>query len=512
MKLKSNTRRIIIDSVCLLYMLLFVYAAVSKLLDFENFQVQLGQSPLLSPFAAWISWIVPFLELVIALMLMIPKRRNAALLTALSLMMMFTVYIFIVLHYSSFIPCSCGGILEKMSWNTHLVFNFVFVLLAIFAIVLQHETSGPTDQKANLRMAIVRMVISLLASTSVVIVLFFFSEKIMQYENPFIRRYAPHPVMFKSSIDLKYNSFYFAGQVNEKIYLGNYTNPLQMSVIDSRFKSGNIVRISFDPKKIPFQMVTVKVRGNYFYIIDGRVPAIFRGSTRNWKINKEFHGVPYFSLAEPIDSITVAFRSNNGKNLANILGIYNAEKRQKIQYRNSLLQKQIDGVFDTDGMLFYSEKINKIVYLYFYRNEFIVAEKTGKLDYRGHTIDTTTRAKIKVSYLKNNTQRKMSAPPFIVNANVAVCQNLLFVQSRIKGRFENKKLWQQASIVDVYDLRRKAYLLSFPVYNIGQDKMESFVVTEKFLYAIIGNQLAQYELKSLLKKEMKHVGLKESDI
>jgi uncharacterized membrane protein YphA (DoxX/SURF4 family) len=508
MKLKTRFKSIFIEVVCLLYVLLFVYAAVSKLLDFENFQVQLGQSPLLSAFASWISWVVPFIELAVALVLMFPKWRSLGLLAGLSLMTMFTAYIFIVLHYSSFVPCSCGGILEKMTWNTHLIFNVVFVLLAILAIVLQNKSYIKNRPDANWFKTSIKIVISILGSIGVMIVFFLFSEEIMQYENPFIRRYVQHPVMFKSSIDLKYNSYYFAGQVNERIYLGNYTNPLYLTVIDSTLKTGNQIKISFNPQKIPFQMITIKVRGDYFYLKDGTVPIIFRGSTRDWKINKEFQEIPYFSLAEPMDSTTIVFRSNDGMNLSNILGIFDSARKQKVKYNSSLLQKQIDGVFDTDGMLMYSEKINKIVYLYFYRNEFIVAEKTGKLDYRGHTIDTTTKAKIKVSYLKNKTERKMSAPPFVVNANAAICQNLLFVHSKIKGSYENSKLWQQASIVDVYDLKKNAYILSFPVYNIKEHKLESFVVTEANLYAIIGNELVQYELKNILKKHMKSFDLK----
>ena len=38
MKLENNSKRIFIELVCLLYILLFVYASVSKLMDFENFK------------------------------------------------------------------------------------------------------------------------------------------------------------------------------------------------------------------------------------------------------------------------------------------------------------------------------------------------------------------------------------------------------------------------------------------------------------------------------------------
>lgn len=75
MDLKPQIRNTIIEIISLLYVLLFVYAAVSKMLDFENFRVQLGQSPLLSAFASWMSWTVPLVELLIAALLIFRSTR-----------------------------------------------------------------------------------------------------------------------------------------------------------------------------------------------------------------------------------------------------------------------------------------------------------------------------------------------------------------------------------------------------------------------------------------------------
>lgn len=136
MRLNSKIQNLFLEFICLLYILLFVYAAVSKLLDFENFQVQLGQSPLLSTFASWVSWLVPIIELILALLLFFPKWRMIALFAAFSLMVMFTAYIYIILNYSSFVPCSCGGILEKLGWTEHLIFNVVFIILAAAGILI----------------------------------------------------------------------------------------------------------------------------------------------------------------------------------------------------------------------------------------------------------------------------------------------------------------------------------------------------------------------------------------
>ncbi len=139
MKLNTNIKKILIEIVSLLYVVLFIYAAVSKLIDFENFKVQLGQSPLLSAFATPVAIGVPVLEIVIAVMLLLPKFKLYGLLSSFTLMVMFTAYIYIILNFSQFIPCSCGGVLEKMTWNQHLIFNIVFVLLAGLAILFQPE-------------------------------------------------------------------------------------------------------------------------------------------------------------------------------------------------------------------------------------------------------------------------------------------------------------------------------------------------------------------------------------
>jgi len=503
MKLNVKIKSVILDAICLLYILLFVYAAVSKLLDYENFQVQLGQSPLLSAFASWISWIVPLSELLIVVLLVVKRFRNWGLLASVSMMTMFTAYIFIVLHYSSFVPCSCGGILEKMSWDVHLIFNIVFVLLGLLALLLEHHIRIENESFTKPVVGIKTTIVSVALSIITVVVLFLSSEQIMQHENPFIRRYPQHPIMLQKTVNLKFNSYYFAGSRDNQVYLGNYTDPLHIIAFDSALQVKQTFKISFSPKDIAFKRIKILVRGSYFYLMDGTVPCIFWGRTNNWKVIGEIKDLHYFTIAEPVDITSVVFRSNNGKNAAHILSIFKAERSPKISYNDTLLQTQIDGVFDTDGMLVYNEKMKRMIYLYYYRNEFIVADENLKLLYRGHTIDTISHAQIKVAYLKNNTERRMATPPMTVNANLAVNSNLLFINSKIQGRFEDLKLWKQAAIIDVYDLKKKAYLLSFAIYNVEDKKLQSFIVTDTHLYALMSDELSVYKLRDILKKEIK---------
>lgn len=136
MKISSKYKNILLELICLLYILLFVYAAVSKFIVFDEFVIQIGQSPVLTAYAGWVAWVVPSLEILISLMLVIPRFRLLALYAAFTLMVMFTAYIFIILNFSDYIPCSCGGVLEKLGWTEHLIFNIAFVILAFIGIII----------------------------------------------------------------------------------------------------------------------------------------------------------------------------------------------------------------------------------------------------------------------------------------------------------------------------------------------------------------------------------------
>jgi uncharacterized membrane protein YphA (DoxX/SURF4 family) len=132
----SQRKGWIVDIVSALFIVLFVYAAATKLMDYDKFRLQLGQSPVLTAFAGTIVWLVPAVEVVIAMLLLTRRFRLAGLYASFSLMVMFTAYIVVITRFSEYVPCSCGGVLEKLSWDQHLVFNVGFVLLASIAIVI----------------------------------------------------------------------------------------------------------------------------------------------------------------------------------------------------------------------------------------------------------------------------------------------------------------------------------------------------------------------------------------
>jgi uncharacterized membrane protein YphA (DoxX/SURF4 family) len=142
-----KAKRIGVGMISILFVLLFVYAAASKSMDFEKFSLQLHKSPLLTRHAGLMVWTVPLTEIGIALMLLSERFRLLGLYSSFSLMVMFTGYIFIITRFSPDTPCSCGGVLQHLSWDQHLVFNLGFVALGALGVILYPPDKKHTPQK-----------------------------------------------------------------------------------------------------------------------------------------------------------------------------------------------------------------------------------------------------------------------------------------------------------------------------------------------------------------------------
>src|ERR1022692_1227100 len=142
MRYQNLIRNHFTDIAACLLIFLFIYAAISKLLDYQKFRVQLGQSPLLTSFAGYVAWVIPSIEIIVAVMLAVQRLRLTAFYLSFSLMTMFTAYIIAITKFSDYIPCSCGGILQNMTWNEHLMFNICFVLLSGAAVLWECDRQG----------------------------------------------------------------------------------------------------------------------------------------------------------------------------------------------------------------------------------------------------------------------------------------------------------------------------------------------------------------------------------
>lgn len=131
-------RRIIIEIISSLLILLFLYASFSKWFAFELFIGEMNNQPFPNWLTPYLVWSVPIIEVLIAAALIFERTRLTALYASLFLMLAFTIYTAVVLmHAFKYIPCSCGGVIRKLTWPQHLFFNLFFVGISLVAIFLK---------------------------------------------------------------------------------------------------------------------------------------------------------------------------------------------------------------------------------------------------------------------------------------------------------------------------------------------------------------------------------------
>lgn len=153
-----------LDISAFLFILLWGYTAISKIHEFDETLVQISQSPMIGEWAGFIAVILPIAELFLVVLLLMEKTKKTGLLLSLGMMTAFTTYIILMLNFSYHIPCACAGILShgiiwkgevvfKMTWERHIIFNLVFVIIGLANILFPHKPRPSIHSLSKLEMA-----------------------------------------------------------------------------------------------------------------------------------------------------------------------------------------------------------------------------------------------------------------------------------------------------------------------------------------------------------------------
>ncbi|MEO2081156.1 MauE/DoxX family redox-associated membrane protein [Leeuwenhoekiella sp.] len=489
-----NSKGWFVNGVCGFFILLWVYAATAKLLEFEDFSVQLGQSPLLSAYAGVLVWLVPLSEYVLSGLLLIPKTKKVGLYGSLCLMMAFTTYIIIILNYADFVPCSCGGILESLGWTEHLIFNGVCVLLAAFAFLI--ASHNPKSAILGLkRNTILKLCAGLMGSTVLVIVLFLTSEEQMHRNNAFVRRYIPHVFNQKQVYDLGVNSYYIAGITADSIYLGNSTAPFTLLSFDKNLSDSSSSQIKLvNASAIKFLASKIKVNDSVLLLHDGTVPVLFSGALQSRIITPQRTPF-YFTKLQPLGSDRYAFTAREAATNENELGLFSYADTSGFKLVPQILERQVDGIFDVEGFLIFNEELQRLIYVYRFRNEYLIMDTNLNDVHREKLIDTISIAQLQIDTIASKGQRKLGANTIHVSHNIATSGKQLYVHSKRLGKYE-PELDDGRSIVDVYDLKKGLYMHSLYLQHPGMKPLIDLGLENNQVYAICGTYLICYQKTS----------------
>ena len=132
-------QNLVTDVLSAILILLFVYTAINKIADMKNFQFVLGHMKGIRSITPFIAWSIPLTELFISILLIIPSYKKAGFICSAVLLSIFTGYLFWMLLADQDLPCSCGGVLNFLTWKQHLVFNLVFIILSLIGYRIPNQ-------------------------------------------------------------------------------------------------------------------------------------------------------------------------------------------------------------------------------------------------------------------------------------------------------------------------------------------------------------------------------------
>lgn len=295
----------------------------------------------------------------------------------------------------------------------------------------------------------------------------------------------------KFSIEAAIADPYFAGAAGGQIYLGSLASCSTVAAVqDSTISFVKIDHGSFPKPRVG----KIAILSPYFFLADLVEFRVYRGKMKDWRLTEEIHKPgEFFTELVPLSIHSLALRTYRSDE-----GVFALSKENYVtnEWRTepSLLEKQLDGIFCTDGMLQFDRTFSKVVYTYFSRNQFICTDSSLQLLYRGTTIDTSSHVSFKIGKLPGRSGYTMASPPHIVNRRTSVSDNTLYVNSTLVADNENEEIFKRVDVLDIYDLADGQYERSIYLQRHKGKKLTHFMVDQDRVFTLTETILQAYQL------------------
>jgi hypothetical protein len=342
------------------------------------------------------------------------------------------------------------------------------------------------------------LLLCLAGSAGFILSLEFITSYGSRYPNGFNRLFPPHALSAHRILRLEHKEYYIAGMDSRYIYLGSYLLPFEILRVDFSLKERLPIQIPVPPHNhLHGPAMKVQVDSPNIFLVDQNNGIILSSSLSN-----PGH-IAY--LPTRLKQAVMAYQTISASSLiirivdpavrSAVLAKLNPGREPELQIHD-ILEKQIDGIFCTDGMLHYDQQTGKLVYVYFYRNQYIGMDSNLQIEFRGKTLDSNSHAKIHIAYIASENKTTMAEPPFSVNKLSAVDGHYLFIQSALLSEHEEAQLFKNNAVIDVYDLTHRVYRFSFYLPYTGREKMQDFRVSFRRLITLHGAYLEIYQFKA----------------
>jgi hypothetical protein len=327
-----------------------------------------------------------------------------------------------------------------------------------------------------------------------IIALYYASDILNHRPNGFTRLFPPHVVSIKKSIDLQYNSFYLAGATSSHLYLGNRTNPYLLLVTNYQLTDTQILILRPEHK---FEHLKgnglFAVDSPRIYFIEGKTPLLLETTYPSLSL-RQIRESPVYSIGTiPLSTTSLGLRMYDDKNGQIILAKENLNP-PLIDKKQDVLQNQGDGIFSVDGTLLFDNVSKNLIFVYYYRNQFIRLDSNLNVIYRARTVDTNTVAKLNIASIQSEGVTVLGSPPLQVNKQASVSNNRIYVHSLLMANNEDKAEFETSSVLDIYNLGNGKYKYSFYLPDIKSKNLTILLVFNMSLFVVHDQYLSIYQI------------------
>lgn len=131
-KIRLSKSKKLISGICAIILsIFFLYAGIHVLHYRHFFEWQLSGNDFLKNYLNLIIWVLPIFELILSLVLLIPRTRILGFYLSFFLLLGITSIIFVLQHFFASGPCVCLGIFPSLSWLQQSIINIGFIIISI---------------------------------------------------------------------------------------------------------------------------------------------------------------------------------------------------------------------------------------------------------------------------------------------------------------------------------------------------------------------------------------------
>lgn len=310
-------------------------------------------------------------------------------------------------------------------------------------------------------------------------------------KNGFTRKFNENKLVPETSVQLDLNSYFLQKAINNDVILGNYSVPNMFEVYDSSLKKILHKRIHHQTLDlIASPAFNISFSDSGCFVFNGRNGDIYEGAIYS------DDSVLFKCSTRSFDR---AIPNRNNYIIRYFDTVFQQQALAKIEdcklseYR-FLPQKTRDGLFSTDGLLIPDEKLNSVLYVYYYRNTFVKLDSNLNPSYVAHMIDTNTVPKISVTEISKTGELKFNKPPVTLFNRGCTDKRFLYIQSVLIADNEEPSAFNSRSTIDIYFLENGKYCCSITIPKHKNKGISSFVASGQKLFAIHSDKLISYRL------------------